>query len=195
LLAQTSDIGVISEAERGEEAYLLYFEHNPTVVVMDLSLPGVGGLATIKRICTRDPEAKILVFSMHDEPVYISRTMSAGAKGYISKSCPPETLIDAVRLVAIGKNYIEPKLAKRLAIDAAMEINSEVPLQSLSGREFDVFRLAAAGQSTRHIADSLHLTHKTVANYLTNIKSKLGVNTTAELTRMAYRTGILKEAP
>ena len=110
LLATESSINVIAEAERGEQACQLYSELKPDVVVLDLSMPGIGGLETIRRICHRDSNAKILVFSVHDESVYIDRAISAGAKGYISKNAHPDSLIAAIQTVAAGELYIEQGL-------------------------------------------------------------------------------------
>jgi DNA-binding NarL/FixJ family response regulator len=193
LLSQAGDLEVVGEAERGEEACQRYFELQPQVMVMDLSLPGIGGMAAIRRICLGDPQARILVFSIHDEPVYITRTLEAGAKGYISKSCPPDILVEAVRRVAAGQSYIEPELAQRMAIRTSTMSDAAASLDELSPREFDVFRLLAWGRTTREVAETLHMGHKTASNYSTTIKNKLGVNTTAELARLAYQAGVFKE--
>jgi DNA-binding NarL/FixJ family response regulator len=192
LLSQAEDVSVIAEAERGEEACQRYFELRPDVLVMDLSLPGIGGLAAIRRICNRDARARILAFSIHDEPVYISRTMEAGARGYLSKSCPPDILVEAVRRVAAGEIYIEPALAQRLAVQSFTGTDATPSLDHLSAREFDVFCLLAKGHTTREVAEELRMGYKTAANYATVIKNKLGVNTTAEMARLAYQCGIVK---
>jgi two-component system, NarL family, invasion response regulator UvrY len=192
LLSQAADITVVGEAERGEEACQKFFALRPDVLVMDLSLPGIGGLAAIRRICNRDARARILAFSIHDEPVYISRTLEAGAKGYLSKSCPPDILVEAVRRVAAAEIYIEPALAQRLAIQNYSGADVSPSLEHLSAREFDVFCLLAKGHTTREVAEELRMGYKTAANYATAIKSKLGVNTTAEMARLAYQCGIFK---
>lgn len=191
LLSQSGNIEVTCEAERGEEACQLYAERMPDVTVMDLSLPGIGGLATIRRICSRDPQAKILTFTMHDEPVYVVRALEAGAKGFITKSCAPEMLVDAVERIARGEKYIEPHIAQRLALQT-IACEDVAALNNLSAREFDVFCLLAQGYTTREVADELSLGYKTVANYSTIIKSKLNVNTSADMARIAYQYGIFK---
>ncbi|NOS74296.1 MAG: response regulator transcription factor, partial [Methyloglobulus sp.] len=112
LLASTDGIEIVAEAERGEAACQLYLEKQPDVVVLDLSMPGIGGLECLRRICNRDPLAKILVFSVHDESVYVSRAIAAGAKGYITKNSAPEILVDAIQDIAAGGMYIEPSLEK-----------------------------------------------------------------------------------
>jgi len=191
LLSQLADADVVCEVDRGEAACQRYFEVMPTLVIMDLSLPGMGGLAAIRRICARDPLARIVAFSIHDEPVYVKRTLEAGAKGYISKSCSPEVLIEAVRRVADGGSYLEPALAQRLATDLG-QTEGAAALNVLKPREFEVFRMLAWGHTTREIAETLHMGYKTAANYSSIIKTKLGVNTSAELARLAFSAGVIK---
>ncbi|MBP1152185.1 MULTISPECIES: response regulator [Methylocaldum] len=192
LLSQSENIEVICEAERGEEACQYYSESQPNVIVMDLSLPGIGGLASIRRISGRDPGAKILVFSIHDELVYVLRALEAGAKGYITKSSAPETLVEAVKKVAGGETYVEPEIAQKLLVQTITGKDASTDLNSLSAREFDVFCLLAKGYTTREVADELRLSYKTVGNYTTLIKNKLNVSTTAEMARLAYQYGLLK---
>ncbi|WP_133715932.1 response regulator [Methylocaldum gracile] len=192
LLSQSENIEVICEAERGEEACQYYSESQPNVIVMDLSLPGIGGLASIRRISSRDPGAKILVFSIHDELVYVLRALEAGAKGYITKSSAPETLVEAVKKVAGGETYVEPEIAQKLLVQTITGKDASTDLNSLSAREFDVFCLLAKGYTTREVADELRLSYKTVGNYTTLIKNKLNVSTTAEMARLAYQYGLLK---
>ncbi len=191
LLSQTEDIRVVCEAERGEEACQMYLEHRPQVVVMDLSLPGIGGLAAVRRLTSRDSAARILMFSIHDEPVYVVRALEAGAKGYITKSCAPEVLVDAVRRIAGGDTYLEQELAQKMAVQNVTKAERNATLNALSAREFDVFCLLARGFTTREVAEELRLGYKTVANYATLIKSKLNVSTTAEMARLAYQYGLI----
>jgi DNA-binding NarL/FixJ family response regulator len=191
LLSQTEDIHVVCEAERGEEACQLYVDYRPQVVVMDLSLPGIGGLASVRRLIARDPSAKILMFSIHDEPAYVIRALEAGVKGYITKSCAPEILVDAVARIAGGERYLEQEIAQKLALQTANRTTAGAALNCLSAREFDVFCLLAKGGTTREVAEELRLGYKTVANYTTLIKAKLNVNTTAEMARLAYQYEII----
>ncbi|MDD5035585.1 MAG: response regulator transcription factor [Methylococcaceae bacterium] len=190
LLKQSDRIEIVREAERGEEACQYYAESRPDVVVMDLSLPGIGGLAAIRRIRARDPQARILAFSMHDEIVYVERALEAGAGGYITKSCAPEILVEAVLAVAHGEPYIETEIAQRLASQKV--VGAKVKLESLSAREFDVFCLLAQGFTPREVADQLRLSYKTAANYSTLIKSKLGISTSAEMAKLAFQQAIFK---
>ncbi|EIC30362.1 MULTISPECIES: response regulator [Methylomicrobium] len=190
LLASVEAIEVVAEASRCEEACKLYDDFRPDVVVMDLSMPGIGGLEGIRRITARDPEAKILVFSIHDEKVYVERALAAGAKGYITKSSAPEMLITAVQAIAGGEDYIEAGLKASDAFRAGQP-DYQALLAALSPKEFDVFRLLAKGLTTHEAADELCLGVKTVANYSTQIKAKLKVNTVAELARLAIDLKIL----
>jgi len=191
LLAATDNIEIIAEAERGEAACQLCLEKQPDVVVLDLSMPGIGGLECIRRLCTRDPQAKILVFSVHDESVYVSRALEAGAKGYITKNSAAEILVDAIQAIAQGTCYIEPGLAQQ-ASNQPPEIDYQTLLNSLSPKEFDVFCLLAKGLTTHKIADELCLGYKTVANYGTQIKTKFKAATVAELAHIATALGIIR---
>ena len=196
LLATEDSINVIAEAERGEQACQLYSELQPDVLVMDLSMSGIGGLEATRRICHRDSYAKILVFSVHDESVYIDRAINAGAKGYISKNAHPDILIEAIQSVAAGKLYIEHGLVKHATPSANEALPSgddyKTIIESLSAREFDVFLLLAKGYTAHKIADELCLGYKTIANYSTQVKSKLKVSTLAELVHIAILLDIIK---
>lgn len=191
LLSQSKSVNEVVEAETGEQAYQMYFKHQPQAVVMDLSLPGMSGLACIRKIISRDPLAKILVFSIHDEPVYVTRALEAGAKGYITKSSASEMLIEAVYSIAQGKQFIEPEIQQR--ISAEQPVAEQSILSELSAREFEVFCLIAKGYTAQEVANTLFLSTKTVANYSTHIKAKLNVKTTSELTRLAYQYGVFAE--
>lgn len=191
LLSTEDDIEVIAEAERGEAACQLYLEQKPDVMVLDLSMPGIGGLETIRRIYNRDSNARILVFSVHDEMVYVDRAMSAGAKGYITKNSAPGILVTAIQKIAAGEMYIEQGLMKN-APQHTSETDYQTIVDSLSAREFDVFLLLAKGLTAHKIADELCLGYKTVANYGTQIRSKLKVSTVAELAHIAMILGVMK---
>lgn len=191
LLATEADIDVIAEADRGEAACQLYLEKQPDVMVLDLSMPGIGGLESIRRICGRDSNAKILVFSVHDEMVYVDRAMQAGAKGYITKNSAPGILVEAIQKIAGGDIYIEQGLMKNMPLQNS-EADYQTLIDTLSVREFDIFLLLAKGLTAHKIADELCLGYKTVANYGTQIKIKLNVSTIAELAHIAIIQGILK---
>lgn len=189
LLQNAPEIEVVAEADSGELACRLNAEHAPDVVVMDLTLPGIGGLEAIRRIVQRDSSAKVLVFSMHEDVLFVEQALAAGARGYVTKSSPPNVLVAAVKEVAAGGRPLAGDLHERLAL--ARVRGGDSRLKELSTREFEIFCLLAEGLSSAEIAKRLSLSHKTVANYGTQIKSKLSVATTAELTRLAIRHGVV----
>jgi two-component system invasion response regulator UvrY len=190
-LALSNRIGRIYEADRGETACQLYTQYLPDLVVMDLSMPGIGGFETIRRLLVRDPSCKILVFSIHHELVYVTRAIKAGAKGYITKNSIPETLVTAACKISQGGTYVEPELAQQLAVSLAMDQDESEKIKQLSPREFDVFCLLANGYTVRKAAEKLCLSYKTVCNHGTAIKEKLGVETLTELTLLASRQGLI----
>ncbi len=191
LLATSSNIEVIAEAERGEQAIQLYQSYQPDVMVLDLSMPGIGGLETIRRLVQRDNKVNILVFSVHDEQVYVSRALNAGAKGYITKNSAPDILAEAIQSIQQGGTYIEQGLLSKVSDDLP-EHDYQAIIQTFSAREFDVFRLLSKGLTAHKIADELCLGYKTVANYVTTIKKKLQVSSIAELAHIAIVLGIMK---
>ena len=192
LLERTEDISVIAEVASGEEAYRVVCELQPDVTVMDINLPGLGGIEAVRRIVARSPEAKILMFSMHEDTVFSSRALQAGARGYVTKSAAPEVLVEAVRLVAAGKLYISHEMAQELAMQ--MLAGRDNPIDALSAREFEVFRLLVAGHSLQEISRILCLSYKTVANYQSNIKHKLDVSNSAQVVRIALSHGLIAGA-
>jgi DNA-binding NarL/FixJ family response regulator len=161
------------------------------VIVLDLSMPGIGGLESIRRICNRDSNAKILVFSVHDETVFVDRAINAGAKGYITKNSAPGILVTAIQKIAAGEIYIEQGLMKNMPQQNS-ETDYQTIVDTLSPREFDVFLLLAKGLTAHKVADELCLGYKTVANYGTQIRSKLNVSTVAELAHIAMVLGMMK---
>ncbi len=190
-LSFSEKIGEIIEADCGETACQRYIQQPVDVVVMDLSMPGMGGLECIRRLISRDPQCKILVFSIHNELVYATRAIKSGAKGFISKSSVPETLVTAVCSIAKGEYYIDANMAQQLAVNMITEQDDEYKIKLLSPREFDVFCLLANGNSPREVAAKLHLSYKTVCNHSTAIKEKLAAKTVAEFTLLANRQGLI----
>lgn len=190
LLSLSENVKVVGEAERGEQAIQLYQELKPDIVVMDLSMPGIGGLEAIRRIMMRDPEATILIYSVHHEQVYVQRAIAAGAKGCITKNSAPELLLVAIDAIMQGECYIEPGLSKA-AGNPADAASTKAIIETFSSREFDVFRLLAQGLTNQKIADHLCLGHKTIANYATQVKKKLKVETTTELAHIAVNLDLL----
>jgi DNA-binding NarL/FixJ family response regulator len=177
----------IREAADGKEALSLCKAHHPAVVVLDLNLPGIGGLETIARLRRADPGARILILSMHADPIHVTRALRAGAAGYVSKSAAPEEIITAVRRVASGHTYLEHEIAEELVFSNLREPS---PLRELSSRDLEILRLLASGRSLPQIADTLGISYKTAANKCSQIKGKLGASGTADLIRIAIRSGL-----
>ncbi len=177
---------VVVEANSAEEAYRNYAVEKPDVVVMDLKMPGMGGLEAVRRLCAREKSVRTLVLSMFEDPAFISHAKDAGARGYVSKRSAPETLTRAIDALLRGEEFFDSE------IEGSME-NQRVgmKLEDLSTREFEIFRLVAEGRSVVTIAESLHISPKTVSNYRTNIMQKLGLKNSAELTRLAIRSGLV----
>jgi DNA-binding NarL/FixJ family response regulator len=190
LLKDAPGIEIVAEAEGGNAALRAYVEHDPEIVIMDLSLPDLGGIEVIRRIVARNPAAKVLVFSMHEDTVFVEQALAAGARGYITKNSAPQVLLDAVRHIARGESYLDEGIAQRLAWQRARGRNS--PFAALSTREFEIFCLLAEGLNASEISRRLSLSSKTVANYTTQIKAKLGAATVAELARLAIRHGVVQ---
>jgi two-component system, NarL family, invasion response regulator UvrY len=190
LLKNSPEIEVVAEASSGEDAYRLYDMHHPDVTVMDLSLPGIGGIETIKRIRSRDNKTKILVFSMHEEIIFVDQALQAGASGYITKSTDPQLLVEGIKKLFRGEKYIDAELAQRLAYEKTG--GQDTPLSDFSTREFEIFCMLAEGLNTSEIAKRLSLSYKTVANYSTQIKNKLDVATVADIARIAIRYKIIQ---
>jgi DNA-binding NarL/FixJ family response regulator len=193
LLSSQSFIGDIADIDRGERVGQEYDRFQPDVVVMDLSMPGIGGLEAIRRLVKQDNAAIILVYSIHDEAIYVERAINAGAKGYVSKNSAPEILAEAVKAVVSGKQYIEEALKpEQDQMDLTNYQQYSEAIELLSPREFDVFCLLATGKTAHDVAEELHLGYKTVANYNTQIKQKLKVSTAAELANIAMILGVIK---
>ena len=177
----------ISEAATGREALSRLRLDRPDLVLLDLNLPGIGGLELLRRMLIEDSSARILVLSMHTEALYASRAMQLGARGYMSKSATAEELLKAVRRIAEGGRYIESELAQELALQT---VASGHGLQDLSERDIEIMRLLAEGSSLAEIADALGIGYKTVANACSGIKAKLGVTRTNDLVRLAMTLGV-----
>jgi two-component system invasion response regulator UvrY len=190
LIDSEKDMQVIAEAETGEEGIIKFQEIKPDVIVMDITMPGIGGLEAIERIIAKDKNAKILVLSAHEDSVHPKRVLSAGAIGYLTKRSAAEELINAIRTVGSGKKYIESSVAQQLAITQLSGEND--PTEVLSDREFEVFISLAKGKSTNEIADTMCLSPRTVGTHLYNIKQKLNANNSAEIALIAIRCRLLE---
>ncbi len=190
LLEQDERFTVVAEAETGERAYQIFGEHLPDITVLDLSMPGIGGMETIKRVVARYPTAKILVLSMHENAAFASQALKAGAKGYLAKSGLAEELSNAIQWVITGQTYLGTEISHKIALQ--MHESHGDPMQVLSAREFEIFRMLVDGVELSTIATTLNISLKTVANYQTMIKQKLGVSSPVEMVRMAIRCGLIE---
>ena len=190
LLQSTVEMSVVAEADDGEAACQLYLELKPDVVVMDLAMPGMGGLEALRRIRARDARAQVLTLSAHDDPMHARRALQEGALGFLSKRSAPEALLEAVSVVAAGRRYLDSALAQKLAL-AEFDGGAKSPVERLSEREFEVFVRLAGGATVQRIASDLKLSASTIGTHLYNIKQKLGVVNQSELTLIAIRHGLI----
>lgn len=190
LLEQAGHI-VAGEADNGEKACSTWVELKPDLMLLDLDMPGIGGLETIQRILAREPEAKIIVFSMYDDTVHASRAMQVGARGFIVKSDPPEVLLEAIRQVMRGNRFLGPDLAQQMAMERLA--GNANPLETLSPREFEVFSRLANGESLSHIAEELHISYKSAANIQTHVRQKLNITNSGQLVHLAIRHGVTQK--
>lgn len=191
LLESQSGLSVVGEADSGESACTQYAQLTPDVLVLDLAMPGMGGLEALRRIRAHHPEARVLALSAHDDPVHARRALRGGALGFLSKRSAPQTLIEAVTVVAAGRRYLDVELAQKLALEG-LEGGTGSPVARLSGRELEVFIRLARGESVQRIAADLTLSASTIGSHLYNIKQKLGVSNQAELTLLAIRDGLIE---
>ena len=190
LLEQEPLFDVTGDAESGEKAYQMYGELKPDVMVMDLSMPGMGGLEAIRRILMRYERAKILVLSMHEDLSFANQALKLGAKGYLLKNALGEDLVKSIKEVAEGNVFLSDDIARKMAMQSIS--GDRDPIHELSAREFEIFRLLAEGLEIDAIALKLNISSKTVSNYQTMIKQKLDINTPVELIRYAIKVGIIK---
>jgi two-component system invasion response regulator UvrY len=192
-LLNSAGFRVVAQASNSEEGYRQYLNLSPDVCIIDISMPGAGGLECIRRICSRDSKARILVCTMHDDSTLAMRAMDMGARGYITKSCPSSVLIEAVKTIANKGHYLSTEIARAIAMDKL--VNGDQKVSALSHQEFAVFRMVAEGKSINEMADSLALAPKTVSNYKTNMMRKLGTSNLAEIIYMAQKSGLIQSPP
>lgn len=190
LLQGASDIDVVGEASSGEEAVRQFQELAPDVLVMDISMPGIGGLEAIDRVLAKHPLQKILVLSAHEDVMHARRVLKAGAAGYLTKRSAAEVLIEAIHSVGKGAVFLEPMIAQAMAVEQVS--GSKNPVDALSEKEFKVFIALAKGKSVQDIADVMSLSPRTIGTHLYNIKQKLGAANSAELAIIAIRAGLVE---
>lgn len=192
ILEETSDVRIVGEAGSGEEAIEQSRALKPDVVLMDVSMPGIGGLEATRKLLARNPSLKIIIVSVHATEPYPLRLLEAGAHGYLTKDCAADEIVTAIRRVYAGERYITPAIAQQLALSAVSGSDGS-PFEQLSQRETQVMLMITAGQSPQTIADKLHLSPKTVSTYRTRLFQKLAVNNDVELMRLALRYGVIEE--
>lgn len=191
LLQDVSGIKVVGEASTGEEAIRLAKECNPDVVLMDVQMPGIGGLEATRKMIRHNPDLKVLALTIYGDEPYPSRLLQAGAVGYITKGCAAEEMIRAVRTVNSGQRYISTDIAQQLALKRFTKAE-ESPLDILSERELQIMLMITSGQKVQEISNKLCLSPKTVNSYRYRVFEKLGINSDVELTLLAIRMGLVE---
>lgn len=189
LLETWDNVEVIAEAASAEECLEIYDVQKPDVVIMDITMQGMGGIEGIKRLRAKDNRARILTLSAHEDTSYARRALQAGALGYLSKRTAPEVLIDAITAIAKHEHFIDPFIAQQL-VTQDLSVN-ESPIEKLSPREFEVFLQLANGQSVNQISANLNLSVSTVGTHLYKIKQKLNVTNQSEITLLAVKLGLI----
>lgn len=187
----------IREAATAKEALASFKEDRPDLVIMDLNLPGAGGLEMIRRLIIEDDAARILVFSVHDDSIHVARAFEAGALGYVTKNAPPDEISRAIFRVAAGHEYIEPDIAQELALLTVRASRGSLllhPFKDLTRRDLEILRLLGEGYSLLQIAAAIGLSYKTVANNCSHMKNKLGLARTADLIRVAIEHQITTQS-
>ena len=187
LLAGDTEIVILeaSDAESGERAFVA---EQPDVCVLDINLPSVSGFELARRILAHAASARIIMFSMNDDPIFAVRAIEAGAKGYVSKSGDPWDLVEAIREVGKGGTYLPSTIARNIAFAGPSFAQS--PLAKLTSREIEILRLLSKGKSLSEIAWQVHVSYKTIANTSSIMRQKLGVRTSAELVRLAIANSL-----
>lgn len=187
VLADEAEISVL-EASDAESAERMFLVERPDISVIDINLPTVSGFELARRILAHDASARLIMFSMNDDPVFVARAIEIGAKGYVSKAGDPQDLVEAIREVGKDGVYLPPAMARNIAF--AGPAAGKSPLSKLSSREMEILRLLSSGKTLSEIAWLIHSPYKTVANTSSIIRQKLGVRTSAELVRLAIESGV-----
>jgi len=188
LLDAEPGIQVVGEAATADEANALVVKAEPDVALVDLSLKGSSGIEAIRGMLARQPKLRVLVLSMHDSAGHVTQALRSGAHGYLTKYCEPDDVISGIRRIAAGKRVFSPEIAEVLAREA---IEGDAPLANLTPREFEVLRMLVQGESAGDIANSMHLSPKTVLNYLSLIRQKLDADSDFKLLHLAARHGLV----
>ena len=190
ILEDVRGIEVVGEAQSGETAVTFCRQHHPDVILMDMNMPGIGGLEATRKILRIRPDVRIIVLTIHSENPFPTKVMQAGAAGYLTKGAAPDEMIQAIRLVHSGQRYISPEIAQQMALSQFASAD-ENPFKSLSERELQIMMMITKGQKVTDISEQLNLSPKTVNSYRYRLFSKLGINGDVELTHLAIRYGML----
>jgi len=192
LLKEVTGIEAIGEAESGEAAIQFIKEKNPDVVLMDLQMPGMGGLEATRKILRINPDIKVLILTVCESDLFPSRLLEEGAVGYITKDCGIEEIVRAIRAVYTGKRYLSPEMAQKMALKRFS--NDEIsPFDNLSERELQIMMMITSGSKPQEIAESLHLSPKTINTYRYRLFEKTGVKSDVELTLLALKYGVIEK--
>ena len=189
LIETTSDIRVLAEAQSGEESYQLANDLRPDIIIMDINMPGIGGLEAIGRLRKRNVKEKIIALTVHETEPFPSRVLAAGAQGYLSKRCAPQELIQAIRKVYRGETFVTNQVMREINKTPG---NDEAAINKLTPREFQVFSLLAEGRTALEIGHDMNLSHKTIHSHRSNIMKKLKLETSFSIVQFAILQGIVK---
>jgi len=192
ILTDVGDIEVVAEADSGEQAVRQAREIRPDVILMDLSMPGIGGMEATRKITRSMPDAKIIAVTIHEDEPFPARLLEAGAVGYLTKGCDVREIIDAIKSVYLGEQYLTPGVAQKLAL-SFVNHRDKAPLEELTQRETQVMLMIVKGEPNKRISEKLCLSPKTTSTYRYRLFEKLGVINDVELTRFAIRHGLIKE--
>lgn len=191
LLEDSGEVRIVGEAGCGEEGVLLAQQLNPDVILMDVSMPGIGGVEACRRILQRNPAQKIIVLTIHNEQTFPKRMLEIGARGYLTKECGVDEMLHAIRQVYHGKAYIAPSIAQQLAL-SLLPGNQHNPIDRLSRREFQVMLMISHGLTNAAISEKLCLSPKTVSTYRLRLLEKLGAQNEVDLVKIAVEQGMVE---
>ena len=193
LLEDSQQVTIVGEAECGEDSIRMVQELNPDVILMDVNMPGIGGVETCRRILQRDPKQKIIVLTVHSEQTFPKRMLEIGAKGYLTKECGTDEMIEAIKQVNNGNSYIATSIAQQLAL-SLLPGNERNPIDKLSRREFQVMLMISNGLSNIQMSEKLCLSPKTISTYRLRLLEKLGANNEVDLIKIAVEQGMVEFA-
>ena len=191
ILEDVRGLKVVGEVESGEAAFQFCRANEPDIVLMDMNMPGIGGIEATKRITRYCPDVKVIILTMYAEDPFPSKVMQNGAQGFLTKTTSPEDLINAIKQVNVGQRYIAPEIAQQMALSQFTGVNSDKPFESLSERELQIMLMITKGEKVQDIATQLNLSSKTVNSYRYRMFEKLDVCNDVELTHLAFRHGML----